>query len=63
MRPKKSQMKIYLTRNALAHLLKISPESPASGTAGAIVEACKEWQGDLIELLYHITHPPNTEEV
>ena len=62
MRPKKHQMKIYLTRDALGHLAEIAPERPASGTAGAIVEACKSWKGDLIELLYHITHPPKEEK-
>lgn len=62
MRPKKHQMKIYLTREAMGHLAEIAPERPASGTAGAIVEACKSWKGDLIELLYHITHPPKEAE-
>ena len=56
MRPKKIPVKVLLTPETIHAFRDIAPDKAIARVGADILEAAKNWKGDLISLLHHIAH-------
>ena len=56
MKAKKIQVKLLLSQESTRKMFELQKNEPLARTCGRILEACVDYDGDFLTLLYLISH-------